>query len=180
MTPASPSAPDPVTQVDAYVASLLSALGSRDPLDVMAETPAAIRRLTGGIDRTKLATPEAAEKWSLVHVVQHLADSEIVGAFRFRMTLAHKHPPIPGYDQDLWASRLRYHQADLGSALDQFTSLRMANIRLLKATTPEERQRFGIHAERGEESIEKMMRMYAGHDLVHLRQMARIKTAVGA
>jgi hypothetical protein len=180
MTAASPSAPNPVTQADAYVASLLSALGSRDPLDVLAETPAAILRLTEGLDREQLALSEAPGKWSLVQVVQHLADSEIVGAFRFRMILAHEHPPIPGYDQELWASRLRYHQADLGSALDQFNSLRLANLRLLTALTPDERRRFGIHAERGEESIEKMMRMYAGHDLVHLRQMARVKTAVGA
>ena len=60
------------------------------------------------------------------------------------MILAHDHPPIPGYDQDLWASRLRYHQAELDSALNQFTGLRMANLRLLTSTTPEERQRFGI------------------------------------
>ena len=36
------------------------------------------------------------------------------------------------------------------------------------------------HAERGDESLEKMIRMHAGHDLVHLRQIARIRRAVGA
>ena len=178
--PPPPPAPNPVTEVDAYVASLFDALGTRDPLAVLAETPASIRRLTEGVEKEQLTTPEAPGKWSLVQVVQHLADSEIVGAFRFRMTLAHDRPPIPGYDQDLWASRLKYLQADLASALDQFSSLREANLRLLKGTTAEERARVGIHAERGEESIDKMMRMYAGHDLVHLRQMARIKAAIGS
>ena len=109
----------------------------------------------------------------------HLADSEIVGAFRFRMVLAHEQPPIPGYDQDLWANRLRYADAEMAAALEQFSSLRNANLRLLKATTPAERERFGIHAERGQESIEKMIRMYAGHDLVHLRQIRRILHAHG-
>lgn len=179
MSPATP-APNPVTQVDAYVTSLLEMLGTRDPLRVLADTASAVRQLTAGVSREKLMTPEGPGKWSLVQVVQHLADSEIVGAFRFRMILAHDHPPIPGYDQDLWASRLKYGQAELGPALDQFTGLREANLRLLQATTPAERERFGFHAERGEESIAKMMKMYAGHDLVHLRQMTRVKLAAGA
>jgi hypothetical protein len=174
-----PSAPNPVTQVDAYVASLFDALGSRDPLEVLAETPSAARQLTEAVGREGLSTPEAPGKWSLVEIVQHLADSEIVGAVRYRMALAHDRPAIPGYDQDLWARRLKYQQAEIGPALDQFTSLRQANLRLLQATTPAERERIGIHAERGEESIVKMMKMYAGHDLVHLRQMARVKQALG-
>jgi hypothetical protein len=174
------SAPNPVTQVDAYIASLFEALGTRDPLEVLAETPTTLRRMTNGIVTARLVQAEASGKWSLVQVVQHLADSDIVGAFRFRMVLAHDQPAIPGYDQDRWASRLRYEQAVLEEALELFSTLRRANIRLLEGLNPVERQRFGIHSERGEESVEKMMRMYAGHDLVHLRQMARIKAAIGA
>ena len=176
----SSTAPNPVTEVNAYIASLFDALGSRDPFEMLSETPSAIRVLTTGVAREKLIASEAAGKWSVTHVVMHLADSEIVGAFRFRMVLAHEQPPIPGYDQDLWANRLKYGDADIGAALDQFSGLRSANLRLLKATTQAERERFGIHAERGEESLGKMIGMYAGHDLVHLRQISRIMRAVGA
>lgn len=179
MSSVSPAAPNPVTEVDAYIASLYAALGSRDPLEVLAETPSAIRQLTKGVPPQKLRALEGPGKWSVTHVVMHLADSEIVGAFRFRMVLAHDQPPIPGYDQDLWASRLKYNEASLADALDQFTALRHANVRLLGATTPAERERFGIHAERGQESIGKMIRIYAGHDMVHLRQIGRILSAVG-
>jgi hypothetical protein len=34
-----------------------------------------------------------------------------------------------------------------------------------------------VHEERGEESVEHMARLYAGHDLVHLRQLRRIRDA---
>lgn len=180
MPTGSSTAPNPVTEVNAYIASLFDALGSRDPFEVLAETPSAIRTLTAGVSREKLTTPEGPGKWSVTHVIMHLADSEIVGAFRFRMVLAHEQPPIPGYDQDLWADRLKYSEADTAAALEQFSGLRSANLRLLQATTPAERERFGIHVERGEESIGKMIRMYAGHDLVHLRQISRIMRAVGA
>ena len=114
-----PSAPNPVTQVDAYIASLFEALGTRDPLEVMAETPSALRRATDGVGKTKLTQPEAPGKWSLVQVIQHLADSEIVGAFRFRMVLAHDQPAIPGYDQDRWAGSLKYEQAVLEAAITE-------------------------------------------------------------
>ena len=36
------------------------------------------------------------------------------------------------------------------------------------------------HAERGDETIDQMVRTYAGHDVVHLRQIARIRAAIGA
>jgi hypothetical protein len=180
MPTVSSAGPDPVTEVNAYIASLFEALGAKDPFQVLAETAPAIRTLAGGVAREKVLAPEAPGKWSVTQVVMHLADSEIVGAFRFRMVLAHDRPPLPGFDQDLWANHLKYAEADISAALDQFSGLRTANLRLLQATTAAERERFGLHSERGEESIGKMIRMYAGHDLVHLRQINRIMRAVGA
>jgi hypothetical protein len=43
----------------------------------------------------------------------------------------------------------------------------------------EERARAGVHSERGEESAERLVRLMAGHDLVHLRQIARVRAALG-
>jgi hypothetical protein len=63
-------------------------------------------------------------------------------------------------------------------ALDRFAVLRRSNLRLLKDASPADLQRVGVPAERGEESVERMVRMYAGHDLLHLRQLARIREAV--
>jgi len=171
---------DPVTQVDAYIASLLRALGSRDPLQVLAETPTTLRAAVAGLTRPQDAMPERPGKWSVRQVVQHLADSDLVGAFRFRMVLAHDAPELPGYDQDVWAERLAYQDSDLPSALHEFSTLRNATVRLLRRATPEDMARVMRHAERGDESLDHMIRTYAGHDLVHLRQIARIRQAIGA
>ncbi|RPH57345.1 DUF664 domain-containing protein [bacterium] len=174
------SASDAAAQVEAYIASILTALGSRDPLEVLAETPDALRQAVAGLTPEQEATPERPGKWSVRQVVQHLADSELVGGFRFRMVIAHDAPELPGYDQDLWAERLRYQESDLATALDEFTMLRNANLRLFRRATPEDLRRVMRHAERGEESLGHLIRLYAGHDLVHLAQIRRIRQAIGA
>jgi hypothetical protein len=162
-----------------YVRALLALLGDRDPLAVLAETPDALERATSGVSAERLRAPEAPGKWSVTAVVAHLADSEIVCAWRLRHVLADDDPHVGGYDQDAWARRLRYEEADLEGSLRLFRVVRVSNVRLLRAASPAELARVGQHAERGPESIEHMARLYAGHDLVHRRQIARILAAVG-
>jgi hypothetical protein len=173
---AAQAAPGPF---QAYVAMLFAALGSRNPLEVMRGTPIALRHAVSGLSAAQLSRVEAPGKWSVRHVVQHLADAELVGGFRFRMILAHDGPELPGYDQDAWATGLHYADSDAEAALADFATLRAANLRVLARATPADLERYMVHSERGKESLGYMIRMYAGHDLVHLRQIARIRQATG-
>jgi hypothetical protein len=162
----------------AYTAAVLELLGSANPITVLKETPIALRDSFNGLTDQQVGEREAAGKWSVRHVVQHLADSDLVWGWRLRIILAQDRPQITGYDQDLWAERLHYDQADVKEALTDFGVLRRANLRLLSQASPQDLKRVGVHAERGEESIERLIRLYAGHDLLHLRQVERIRRAV--
>ena len=82
------------------------------------------------------------------------------------------------YDQDLWAKKLHYRDAQLADVLEQFAVMRAANVRLANQLTAEDFRRTGIHTERGAESVGYTLRLLAGHDLVHLDQLARIRRAV--
>jgi hypothetical protein len=163
---------------DAYVRALFDVLGNRDPLDTLPRTPARLRDAVEDVPDEALRRPEAPGKWSVVEVVQHLADSELVYGYRLRLTVAHDRPAIPGYDQDRWAANLRYADVLLEDALADFEALRTMNLRFLRGLPEEGWERVGLHAERGEESVRKLTRLMAGHDLVHLRQIERIKLAV--
>ena len=163
-----------------YTAAILSLVGGREPMDVLRQTPDAVRSKVAGLSESQLSAPEASGKWSMRQVVRHLADSDLVWGYRMRMVLAHDRPTITGYDQDLWADRLRYDRADLEQALQELAVLRRSNLGLLAGASAADRQRVGVHAERGEESVEHMIRMYAGHDLLHLQQLDRIRAAVAA
>ena len=48
---------------------------------------------------------------------------------------------------------------------------------LLKSLTPQKWKHYGMHSERGQETIDQIVRMYAGHDINHLRQIERILSA---
>ena len=49
---------------------------------------------------------------------------------------------------------------------------------LLESASEADLRRVGVHAERGEEALAHIIRLYAGHDLLHLRQIERIRAAV--
>ena len=162
-----------------YTAAILGLLGSRNPRDVLESAPQALRDAIAGVTAALLSRSEAPGKWSMRQVVRHFADSELVWGYRLRMVLAQDRPTITGYDQDLWADRLGYAGADVAHALEEFAILRRGNLALLDAATTADLARVGVHSERGEESVAHMIRMYAGHDLLHLRQLARIRSAIG-
>ena len=162
----------------AYVAAVLDLVGDRDPLSVMRETIDVLPQAIAGLSPQQLRQPERPGKWSIAQVLQHLADSEIVTAWRIRLILAQDRPPLTGYDQDLWADRLGYADADPRAALDLFTVVRRANLRLHERATPGDLNRVGLHVERGEESIGHLRRLAAGHDLLHRRQIERIRQTV--
>jgi len=161
-----------------YTASLIRELGNRDPFAVLAELPHVLETLLCEVPYKLLARPEAAGKWSMLQVVQHLTDSDLVYGYRIRMILIHDRVEMQRYDRDAWAEKLRYHDAELDEALDELGSQRRRNLRLLRSLTPEELDRVGIHESRGPESIRTIISLLAGHDLVHRRQIERICAAV--
>ena len=163
----------------AYVRALLDLLGPRDPLEVASELMPWLARRIAGLDDGVLRRPEAPGKWSAIAVIQHLADSEMVLGWRTRVILTEDRPPIPGYDQDAFARTLGYDEAPLETALAQLGGMRAANLRIWRSLTPAQRARVGIHSERGPESLDLIIRLMGGHDLVHRRQLDRLLAAAG-
>ena len=169
---------DAPAEAGAYTAAVLGLLGPQKPLDVLRKTESKLRAAVRRLTPRQVGKPEMPGKWSVKQVIQHLADSELVWGWRLRLVLSHDRPTITGYDQDAWAERLGYDAINVGRALDDFATLRSANLRLLKRATPRDLERVGVHSERGEESVKHWMKLYAGHDILHLNQIERIRKAV--
>jgi hypothetical protein len=161
-----------------YTAAVLGLVAKQDPMAVLASTADRLRHVASTMDARAIRIPEAPGKWSVAHVLAHLADSEVVWAWRLRLILGQDRPPLTGYDQDAWAKNLDYANADVSECLDRFTILRNSHLRLLAGLTPAQQTRVGVHSERGEESVEHLVRLYAGHDVLHLNQIDRIRKAL--
>jgi len=162
----------------AYIDAVLGLLAERDPMSVLETTERELRTRIDGVSPKQLRTREAPGKWSIAMVLQHLADSELVWGWRMRLILAQDRPTLTGYDQDAWADELGYENADPERALADFGQLRSANLRLLRAAMPAGLKRVGVHVERGDESLAHQMKLYAGHDLLHLNQVARVRSSL--
>jgi hypothetical protein len=160
--------------VEQYRQRMLNYLERRDPMKLQAAAPARLARLLKGVATAKARKRPAAGKWSIAEIVAHLADTELVGGYRIRAILGAPGTPIQGFDQDAWAAALGYGRRDTHKSLEQFRALRQANLALLKSLTPEQWQQHGVHSERGPESVETIVRMFAGHDVNHIAQIERI------
>jgi hypothetical protein len=160
--------------VQAYVQRIQGKLAGQDPLKVQAATAKKLARLIKGASPAKLRKRPAADKWSVAEIFAHLADVEIAVSWRIRLILGAPGTPVQAFDQDAWVAAGHYAKRDARKSLEQFRVLRETNLALYKMLTPEQWKHYGMHAERGEESVERIVGMLAGHDINHLEQVERL------
>ncbi len=157
-----------------YIKRILGNVEGFDPLKVQAGTAKKLERLIKGVPASRLRKRPAPEKWSVGEILAHLADSEIVVGWRLRQILGAPGTPIQAYDQDSWAAAGHYGKRDPRKSAELFRVVREANLALLKSLAPDQWMHHGMHAERGEETIERIVQMMAGHDINHTKQVERI------
>ena len=172
-----PSSPDPVLEPKAYQDLLVGLVGDDDPAQVQATTGGTIRDLLSRAgDRAD--RPPTAGEWSVLKCIAHISDAEVVASGRYRWILAHDVPELIGYDQNLWADRLHEPMEDATELVAFWEALRNANLGLWARTPDADRDRYGIHRERGPESYRLTFTLIAGHDRFHLAQAERALAAV--
>ena len=164
--------PDPVASPKAYQDMLRNLVGLDDPDEVQTATPGMIRAMIANAGPDLRTRPEPGE-WSVIECIAHITDAEVVASGRYRWILAHEQPELIGYDQDLWIDRLHRPPEEPDELLALFEPLRRANIALWRRTTATQRDRVGLHRERGPESYELTFTLIAGHDRFHLAQARR-------
>ena len=157
-----------------YIQRITAQLEGKRPLAVQAATAKKLQRLIKGQPSAKLRKRPAPGKWSVNEILAHLADTEIIVGFRIRLVLGAPGSSFVAVDQDSAVTSGHYEKRDPHKSVEQFRVIREANLALLKSLTPGQWKHYGIHSERGQETIEHMVRMYAGHDINHLRQIERI------
>ncbi len=131
-----------------------------------------------GFPKDKLTSNLISGKWSAAEIVQHLADSEMTSAIRLRRLLVEDNPVIQGYDQALFATRLRYNERDIAPALEAFRAARATTTQLLERMVEDDWRRQGTHTESGRYTPEDWLSIYAVHAHDHADQIRRLRQAL--
>jgi hypothetical protein len=155
-----------------------SYLDGLDPFEVLQQTEGELQRLTRMLGWQGIDERPAPGKWTAREIVCHLADAEIVFAFRLRQTLAEDHHVIQPFSQDRWAEN--YTAFDVDGALATFAAIREWDLALLRSLPSDVLTKPLTHPERGAMTFEVLIQTMAGHDLNHLAQIEAIGAALGA
>ncbi len=156
--------------MNAYRDRLLALLGRDDPFAILEETPRRLVDLHAQLGDWRVVQPWAPGKWSGRQIFGHFADVEQGTGFRIRQIVTS--PPghvVQAFDQDLWAKP--YPRLASRAAVRALVALRAWNLSYFRTFTAEDLARVGMHPERGEETVQMLIRMQAGHDRNHVAQL---------
>jgi len=157
-----------------YIQRILGYVEGKDPLKTQQATAAKLEKTLKSVNKRDLAARPAPDKWSIQEIIAHLAECELVAGWRYRSILNNNGTTIQAFDQDAWAKTSDYSHADPKKSLQMFRVLRDANLALLASLPKDKWLNYGVHEERGNESIAHLVRMFAGHDLNHLQQIEKL------
>ena len=119
----------------AFTARVTALVGDDDPLyDTRGNGPE-LRSLIGSVPRHALDQTERPGGWSVVGVVEHLADAELVFGYRLRQILTLDRPALESFDQDRWSDLGAYNDGDVTAALETLACLRRRHLRLWQSAS---------------------------------------------
>jgi hypothetical protein len=154
-----------------YTERLFSYVGNDDPLKILRSTIARVQRY---LTKAGLPKKRAEGKWNISDLLAHFAEGEMVFGYRIRMIARDNRCTIQGYDQNVWVADSEYLRKNPKLAFDLFRSLRLSNVAYLTKLSPAQWNYYGIHSERGKESVRHLTKLMAGHDRNHLRQIEQL------
>jgi len=111
-------------------------------------------------------------EWSVHEIIIHIADSESNAALRARKLIAEPGSILMGYDQDVWANVLNYHEHNLEDALEVTRLARKSTYELLKKQPDKVFSHSVVHPEyEAPYTFEKWIELYSAHIPGHIEQI---------
>ena len=148
---------------------------SEEQLADYSNAPSRITSLLQGLDDSALAYTPSQDEWNIHEIIVHLGDSELVGSWRIRRTIAEPETTIQAYAEETWASLLDYKKQDISKAMQLFSALRAANTSLLRSLPGEAWENTVVHSENGTMSLYDIFMALIRHVETHVQQIERLK-----
>ena len=148
----------------------------KNHLDAAERSPKEIAAAVSGLSDEMLRYKPSSEKWSVLEILGHLADIEIVYGYRLRQMLADAKPVIAPMDQDAWARNLNYMECRPSELVAFYGLGRHHNLRLLRSLKPSDLSKSAFHPEMQREiTVADLVEQMGGHGAIHLQQIEKLK-----
>ncbi|MFN8507867.1 MAG: DinB family protein [Dehalococcoidia bacterium] len=118
------------------------------------------------------ATP-GAEGWSANDAVIHIADAELVRAYRIRIMCAGD-ARIDAFDEDAWRTALAYRDGDPALALVLYEAVTASTVDLLRRLGEPAGSRSAPHPEFGDITIATLVERGIEHAAAHAAQVREL------
>ena len=145
-------------------------------LDAAEKSPGEIARAVSGLAEKVLRYKPSAEKWCIQEILGHLADIELVYAYRIRQMLADEKPVIAPMDQNAWARGLDYLSTPAPELIAAYGLNRHRTVQLLRRLKPGDFEKSALHPELNRQvTVVEMIEKMSGHGASHLQQIEKPK-----
>jgi hypothetical protein len=137
---------------------------------------AAFPAILGGTTPEQARWKPSADEWSLLEVINHLADEEVED-FRTRLRLTIDEPgrDWPPIDPGRWVTERQYNARELSESLGRFVRERQETLRWLRGATALDLESAKVHPQFGSMRAGDLLHAWCAHDLLHIRQMNRLQ-----
>ena len=126
-------------------------LGDREPVAVLAATPARIRAEIARLGADAFSRSYKEGKWTIAQIMTHLAQGEIGFSQRIRQALTVENYVAQPFEQDDWMNSEKHIDGPL--ALETICSLRQFDLLLFTSLSAEERATNLTNPESGPQTV---------------------------
>src|SRR5215831_18174717 len=150
-----------------FYADYISKVPGADALTFLQQQLDSVASWVGSIDETSGDYRYEPGKWSVKEVLGHIIDSERVFAYRALVFSRGDKTPLPGFDQDTWATHANYVNLPVRDIAAEFEFVRRSTIALFRHLDTEAWGRQGT-ANNKEITTRAVAYIIGGHTQHHL------------
>jgi DinB superfamily len=143
------------------------------------EAPVRLREAVHRLTAEQLQTPYREGGWTVAQVVHHLPDSHMHAYVRCRLALTENEPMTCAYKEGAWADLPDATSSDIEPSLVILDGLHARWVSLLRRLTPEQWTARFTHPERGRQTLERTVMLYAWHGRHHVAHITGLRQRMG-
>jgi hypothetical protein len=133
--------------------------------------PGQVSRIFALLSDEQLRTSPAPGEWSPAEVLAHLRAADDIQSIRAYMILTRDEPPLPAFDERVWAEMAGYLTLHPRASLDLYFRRRIELAHMLRGVTPANFERAGMHETLGRLSLQALLENLASHEEEHVAQL---------